>query len=160
VSEQALRIGSQPGALSITEALRRAQAGDTAALSALRHQMDSSWWDEVTDLARNAEQSLVHALAGNNALLEGAVSQKLAVLKAELGGPSPKPLERLLGSAWRPAGFRSICTRPSTPRTCIGSVSPRVSISNDGSITLTGGISPRSAPWPLSGAFSSRPWPR
>jgi hypothetical protein len=96
VSEKALQVGNEPGGLSTTEALSRAQAGDTAALSALRQQMDSSWWDEVTDLARNAEQSLVHAVAGNNALLDGAVSQKLAVLKAELGGPSPNPLERLL----------------------------------------------------------------
>jgi hypothetical protein len=48
------------------------------------------------DLARNAERALVRALAGTNLAQQEAVARKMDQLRAELSGPDPQPLERLL----------------------------------------------------------------
>jgi hypothetical protein len=48
------------------------------------------------NLARAAEDSLLKAAAGENLLLEEAVKRKMELLRTELAGPSPTPIERLL----------------------------------------------------------------
>ncbi len=53
-------------------------------------------WDEVGDLALQAERALVKGISGENALLKDALYRKLEVLRAELSGPSPSVLDRLL----------------------------------------------------------------
>jgi hypothetical protein len=48
------------------------------------------------DLARQAELSLIRAAAGQNVAWREALARKLQLLRAELAGPEPAPLERLL----------------------------------------------------------------
>jgi hypothetical protein len=53
-------------------------------------------WQTYGDLALQAEGALVRVAAGSNLLLAESLLFKLRELKAELGGASPSPLERLL----------------------------------------------------------------
>src|SRR5205823_4272861 len=48
------------------------------------------------DLALEAEQSLVRAAAGTNLALKLSLTRKLELLRTELAGPKPTPIERLL----------------------------------------------------------------
>jgi hypothetical protein len=78
--------------------LRRAEAGDRAVLPQLRQALDANphVWQAHGDLAAHAEASLAMLAAGPDLLLAECLKRKLAALKAELGGDSPPPLERLL----------------------------------------------------------------
>jgi hypothetical protein len=86
-----------PDAAAIVD---RARKGDTTALPALRVLLqDPAAVDRLGgDLARQAELALVHAAAGQNLALREALTRKLDLLRAELAGPAPAPLERLLVS--------------------------------------------------------------
>jgi hypothetical protein len=48
------------------------------------------------DLARQAALSLIEGAAGENLAFKEALTRKLDLLRAELSGPNPTPLERLL----------------------------------------------------------------
>ena len=88
---------SQKGDL-LAQLLKRAEAGDRSVLPQLRRALDSDpdLWRAYGDLAAHAEASLAMLAAGPNLLLAESLKRKLAALKAELGGESPSPLERLL----------------------------------------------------------------
>ena len=83
---------------SLLDLTGRAQKGDKAALPALRALLqDPATVDALGgDLARQAQLSLINKFSGKNLLLQEALPRKLELLRAELGGPSPTPLERLL----------------------------------------------------------------
>jgi hypothetical protein len=76
----------------------RAQQGDRTALPALRELLEEP--DAVDrlggDLARLTQQTLIDKFTGDNLLLKESVTRKLELLRAELAGPNPAPLERLL----------------------------------------------------------------
>ena len=76
----------------------RAERGDLAVLPALREALaaNPNLWQTYGDLALQAEGALVRLAAGSNLLLAESLRFKLRALKAELGGASPSPLERLL----------------------------------------------------------------
>jgi hypothetical protein len=78
--------------------LRRAEQGDEAALPALGLALDAhpEIWQRYGDLGRQAEAAWVQLVCGPNLLLRESLSRKLEELRAELAGPSPSPLERLL----------------------------------------------------------------
>jgi hypothetical protein len=78
--------------------LTRAQQGDEAALPVLRQLLqDPAKVDQLGgDLARQAEVSMVKAAAGTNLMFQEALMRKLELLRAELAGPNPTPVERLL----------------------------------------------------------------
>ncbi len=78
--------------------VRRCEQGDDTALSEARELFDRSpeLWDEVGDLALQAERALVKGISGENALLKDALYRKLEVLRVELSGPSASALDRLL----------------------------------------------------------------
>ena len=78
--------------------IRRAEGGDKAALSTFREIFDTKpeVWEEVGNLARQAEHAMVNATAGGNEVLKAAVYRKLREMKEELAGPAPTRLERLL----------------------------------------------------------------
>jgi hypothetical protein len=78
----------------------RAQAGDASTLPALRDLLrDPGMVDSLGgDLAGQAERSLINAAAGKNLLFREALVRKLELLRADLGGAQPTPLERLLVS--------------------------------------------------------------
>jgi hypothetical protein len=78
--------------------LERAQRGDAATLPALRKILQAPGAVDLFggDLARQAEQSLIAAAAGENLAFKEALVRKLELLRAELAGPNPTPVERLL----------------------------------------------------------------
>jgi hypothetical protein len=78
--------------------LKRAQKGDASTLPALREVLKNPALVDAFggDLARQAELSFVRAAAGDNLLFQEALPRKLELLRAELAGPNPTPVERLL----------------------------------------------------------------
>ena len=86
------------GQADLAQLLKRAEAGDLSVLPQLQRALDGNpaLWRGYGDLAAHAEASLAMLAAGPNLLLAESLKRKLAALKAELGGESPPPLERLL----------------------------------------------------------------
>ena len=86
------------GQADLAQLLKRAEAGDRSVLPQLQRALDgnAALWRGYGDLAAHAEASLAMLAAGPNLLLAESLKRKLAALKAELGGESPSPLERLL----------------------------------------------------------------
>lgn len=83
---------------TVDHLLDRAQKGDAQALAELRPLLDQApgWWDEVGNIAQQAEEMLVSTAAGENVLVKEAYTRRLATLREELAGPVVTPLERLL----------------------------------------------------------------
>jgi hypothetical protein len=82
----------------LAQLLQRAEAGDRSVLPQLQRALDGNpaLWRGYGDLAAHAEASLAMLAAGPDLLLAESLKRKLAELKAELGGESPSPLEKLL----------------------------------------------------------------
>ena len=80
------------------QTLLRAQAGDAGALPQLRQLLDErpDLWKEVGDLAWHAREAMVALAAGQSLLVKESVRRRLDELQAELAGPAPSPLEKLL----------------------------------------------------------------
>ena len=78
--------------------IERAKKGDKSTLPAIRTLLQNpNMVDNLGgDLARQAELSFVKAAAGENLLFEKALERKMELLRAELAGPKPTPIERLL----------------------------------------------------------------
>jgi hypothetical protein len=74
--------------------IRRAEAGDKAAMTALRPLIDHTpgAWEMAGNLAIKAENALINVAAGKDEILREALTKKLATQKEELGGGTP--LER------------------------------------------------------------------
>jgi hypothetical protein len=77
---------------------RRAQKGDKTVLPALREALKDPATVDILggDLAHQAQLSLIAKLAGKNLMFEESLRRKVQLLRGELGGPSPTPLERLV----------------------------------------------------------------
>jgi hypothetical protein len=77
---------------------QRAQKGDKTAVPALREALqDPALVDALGgDLARLAQSALVDKFSGQNLLFRDTLQRKLDLLRAELSGPNPTALERLL----------------------------------------------------------------
>lgn len=85
----------------MVEVAKRAQNGDESAVPELRKLLQRSNSSKALDLlggnlARNAERTLVSAATGKNLLAKESLLRKLELLRGELSGPNPTPLERLL----------------------------------------------------------------
>jgi hypothetical protein len=82
----------------LKDVLRRAHDGDESALPEIRRMVETPEGVELLggNLARQAEYALIDAAAGKNLALQEALRRKLELLRAELAGPTPMPLERLL----------------------------------------------------------------
>ncbi len=79
--------------------IERAQSGDRKAIPAVRRMLD--FVPELVsqfggDLVQAAERPLIDAMGGEDLAFKEAVKRKLAMMRAELAGPSPTPLEMLL----------------------------------------------------------------
>ena len=87
-----------PGADELRKFLKRARSGDEATLPALRKMLEDPATVEMLggDLARQAELSFIGAIGGENLSWKEALARKLELMRAELAGPDPTPLERLL----------------------------------------------------------------
>jgi hypothetical protein len=78
--------------------LKRAENGDESTLPRLREVMRSPEAVPLFggDLARKAERALIENAAGKNLPFREALLRKLEMLRDELHGPKPSPVERLL----------------------------------------------------------------
>src|SRR5262245_35795518 len=78
--------------------LARAQAGDAAALPSLRRFLDDNpeLWRRLGDLAGHAREALLSLATADDLLARGSMRRRMDELEAELAGPSPTPLERVL----------------------------------------------------------------
>ncbi len=78
--------------------LNRAQKGDDSTLPALRELMRDPYYVEVLggNLARQAETGFIEAAYPRNLMFQEALRGKLEMLRKELAGPDPTPIERLL----------------------------------------------------------------
>src|SRR5262245_35901484 len=78
--------------------VKRAEQGDESALPTLRAALDANpWiWQRYGDLAQQSQAAWLQLIAGPNLLLRESVERKAEQLRAELAGPEPSPLERLL----------------------------------------------------------------
>ena len=78
--------------------MERAEQGDEAALPELRVALDvNPWcWQRYGDLAQQSMAAWLQLVAGKNLLLLESAQRKAEQLRAELAGPAPSPLERLL----------------------------------------------------------------
>ena len=78
--------------------VRRAEQGDEAALPELRVALDANpWcWKRYGDIGRQAQAAWLDLIGGKNLMLKESVGRRAEELRAELAGPEPSPLERLL----------------------------------------------------------------
>src|SRR5262245_37576683 len=78
--------------------LKRAHSGDASTLPVLRKMLENPATVDALggDLARQAELSFIEAAAGKNLSFREALVRKLELMRAQLAGPDPTPLERLL----------------------------------------------------------------
>jgi hypothetical protein len=82
----------------LADLVRRAQEGDKSTLPELRRLLQEQEAVDLLggDLARRLERLIVEKAAGKNLLFKEALTRKLELLRAELAGPNPTPVERLL----------------------------------------------------------------
>ena len=80
------------------EVLRRGREGDASVLPALRKMLQNPVFVEAFggDFARQAEISFVNAAAGDNLVFRETLTRKMELLRDELAGAKPTPIERLL----------------------------------------------------------------
>ena len=78
--------------------VQRAEQGDETVLGELRAALDvNPWvWERYGDLAKQSQAAWLGLIAGSNLMLHESTRRKAAQLRAELAGPAPSPVERLL----------------------------------------------------------------
>jgi hypothetical protein len=86
------------GADELRKFLKRAQKGDDSTLPVLWKMMQDPANVDLCggDLAKQAEFSLINAAAGDDLAFKTALIHKLELMRGELAGPNPTPVERLL----------------------------------------------------------------
>ncbi len=82
----------------IRDLFKRAEAGDVSTLPAIREILKDPRQIELLggNLAKTAEKSFIEALGGKSLTFREAMERKLDMMRRELAGPNPTPLERLL----------------------------------------------------------------
>ena len=78
--------------------LDRARRGDPDVMPELRRVLDAQpeIWQTCGDLASHARTAWIELAAGDNLVARESLTRQVAAQEAELAGPSPSPLERLL----------------------------------------------------------------
>jgi hypothetical protein len=92
-----LKTDSQPILDELHELVARARAGDLEILPRLRAVLDehAEVW-QCGDIALIARDSWIALIAGQDLALKELLMRKAGALRAEVAGPDPSPLERLL----------------------------------------------------------------
>ena len=82
----------------IDEVLTRAKQRDPHVLPQVRQLIEQKpeLWQRMMDLARQAQEAQIHALAGDDQILKAAVLSKFNALKKELGDGCSNPLEQII----------------------------------------------------------------
>jgi hypothetical protein len=84
--------------LTMQALIDRARGGDHTVLPQLRDLLDRDprLWQEVGDMARQAEAIWIDLIAGPDLLVRESLQRQLAQIRQEVAGPNPSALERLL----------------------------------------------------------------
>ena len=86
-----------PPEKELFDVLKRAQDGDESALPALRRALDAGLNVlKAGSIAGEAREALLAPLAGKSLLVREQMGRQIDALAAELAGPHPAPIERLL----------------------------------------------------------------
>ncbi|QDV37427.1 hypothetical protein [Tautonia plasticadhaerens] len=90
--------GEPPALATLRELVGRARQGDPAALPLIRDVLEENprIWIHLGDIAAHAERAWIELIAGDDPALGESLARRAEALKAELCGPDPTPLERLL----------------------------------------------------------------
>jgi hypothetical protein len=90
--------GEDPVLERLQRLVTRAEQGDESVLPELRAALDANpWiWERYGDLAQQSQAAWLGLIAGSNLMLHESTRRKAEQLRAELAGPQPSPLERLL----------------------------------------------------------------
>jgi hypothetical protein len=99
VSDSKIAEWSRPrGEDEIRGLLERAREGDATELASLREALDRhpETWRAYGDLAAHARDAWISLIAGVDLALKESLGRQVEVMKAELAGPDPSPLEVLL----------------------------------------------------------------
>jgi hypothetical protein len=90
--------GEIPPGYELQWLLGRADQGDRKALPRLKHFLNKHQdvWVEVEALALQIEQTWLVTVAGSDPVLTESINQALTAMRAELSGPSPSQLEKIL----------------------------------------------------------------
>jgi hypothetical protein len=90
--------GEDPILERLQRLVQRAEQGDESVLPELRAALDANpWvWQRYGDLAQQSQAAWLELIGGKNLLLRESTQRKAEQLRAELAGPEPSPLERLL----------------------------------------------------------------
>jgi hypothetical protein len=108
--EDGLEPGEPAAVGELRALIHRARADDRAVLGNLRRALDGhpEVWERFGDLAAHAVRLWVGLAAGSDLALAESLARKVAALGAELAGPDPAPLERLLAeraACWLQASY-------------------------------------------------------
>jgi hypothetical protein len=78
--------------------LLRAQEGDATALPELRDVLENrpELWKQLGDLVAHCEEAILNLAAGKSLLAKESIRKRMDELRAEVSGPKPTPLEKLL----------------------------------------------------------------
>jgi hypothetical protein len=89
-----------PGEDELRALLERARLGEAAAVPALRAALDQhpEVWGQFGNLADHSKRSWIELISGPDLALAEVLTRKTADLEAELAGPDPTPLEKLLAA--------------------------------------------------------------
>ena len=81
----------------LQELNKKANAGDKAALAALRHHLDEcpEIWQKVGDLSFHVQETYISKIAAGNPLAAESLRKRAAWLRKDLEGPNPSSLERV-----------------------------------------------------------------
>jgi hypothetical protein len=81
----------------VQKLIKRAESGDARTLPVIREMLkDPRWVEKWGNLAKHAERAFVNKAACKDLGVREGLLRKLELLRAELAGPSPTPLEQLL----------------------------------------------------------------
>jgi hypothetical protein len=82
----------------LTHLVHRGMAGDRTVLPALRAFLDHTpaIWEHAQGLATQVERAWLRVIAGDNLVTQEILSRQAALMKAQLAGSAPTPLEHLL----------------------------------------------------------------
>jgi hypothetical protein len=91
-------LGGHEELLQLQALVQRGMQGDREVLPTLRTLLDTqpALWTEVGTLITEVEQSWLQLLTGDDLVTREVLLRQLQAWKAELAGPQPTPLERLL----------------------------------------------------------------
>lgn len=83
--------------MELRKIMERAQKGDESTLPMLHEMLKApSMLEAWGNLAKHAENALIHKFTAKDLAVREGLRKKLDALRAELAGPNPSPLERLL----------------------------------------------------------------